>query len=161
MCHYAVQALASHGLAAQLIDLAALEIHLYPHSENQPAVQAALAQFNGAHGWVLAAPIYNYGASGILLNFLHYALDSDLGRWKPFVLLASMGGQRSALASDHVARTLIYEVNAVQVGPAINNYGDTGVNRSTGEMSPDLRQRMDAQLAVLARYVQTRAAMAG
>lgn len=159
MCRYTVQALTEQGLDAQLIDLAALALHSYPHSENDLTVRAALEQFNAAHGWVLAAPIYNFGASGVLLNFLHYALDSDFGRWKPFVLLASMGGQRSALALDHVARTLIYEVNAVQVGAAINNYGDTGVNRATGEMAPDLRQRLDTQLAVFARYVQARATM--
>ena len=106
---------------------------------------------------MLAVPIYNFGASGVLLNFLHYALDSDFGRWKPFVLLSSMGGQRSALALDHVARTLVYEVSAVQVGPTLSNIGDSGVNRVTGEMALELQQRMDAQLEVLSRYVQTRA----
>lgn len=158
MCRYAVEALSAQGLAAHLIDLAELELHAYPRSENQPAVQTALKQFNAAQGWVLAAPVYNFGASGVLLNFLHYALDSDWGRWKPFVLLASMGGQRSAMALDHLARTLIYEVSAVQVGPPLNNYGDTGVNRATGEMTAELRQRMDTQLAMLARYVHTRTA---
>lgn len=160
MARYAVEALGAHGVEARLLDLAPLDIGVYPTSKEAPDLLAATELFNRAHGWVLASPIYNFGASGVLLNFLHYALDSDFGRWKPFVLMASMGGQRSALALDHVARTLVYEVSAVQVGATINNIGDTGVDRATGEMSLELRQRMDAHLAVLSRYVQTRAEMA-
>jgi NAD(P)H-dependent FMN reductase len=161
MARYAVESLAGQGVDAQLLDLAQIEIGPYPASEQAPALRAATEQFNAAHGWVLAVPIYNFGASGVLLNFLHYALDSDFGRWKPFMLMSSMGGQRSALALDHVARTLVYEVSAVQVGPTLSNIGDIGVNRSTGEMALELQQRMDAQLAVLSHYVRTRAAMAG
>jgi len=154
MARYAVESLATQGVHAELLDLAQIEIGLYPASSHQPALQEATAQFNAAHGWVLAAPIYNFGASGALLNFLHYALDSDFGRWKPFVLMSSMGGQRSALALDHVARTLVYEVNGVQVGSTISNIGDTGVNRTTGEMTLELQQRIDAHLAVLSHYVR-------
>ena len=73
--------------------------------------------------------------------------------------MASMGGPRSALALDHVARTLVYEVSAVQVGSTINNVGDTGVNSATGEVAQEMRQRMDTQLAVLAHYVRARAAL--
>lgn len=157
MARYAVEALAARQLDAQLIDLAQIEMAAYPASSNSPSLTAATALFNRASGWVLAVPIYNFGASGVILNFLHYALDSDFGRWKPFVLLSSMGGQRSALALDHVARTLVYEVSAVQVGPTLSNIGDSGVNRATGEIALELQQRLDAQLAVLNRYVQTRA----
>lgn len=160
MAHYAVESLAAHAINAQLLDLAQVEIGSYPASAKTPGLLEATTLFNAAHGWILAVPIYNFGASGVLLNFLHYALDSNLGRWKPFVLMSSMGGQRSALALDHVARTLVYEVSAVQVGPTISNIGDTGVNRATGEMAQELRQRMDVQLAVLSRYVRTRAEMA-
>ncbi len=148
MTNYAVDALIKTGAHAMLIDLAQLDIHSYPKSEENPAAKEAFAQFNTAHAWVLASPTYNFGASGVLLNFLHYALDNDFGRWKPFVLLASMGGQRSALALDHLARTLVYEVSAVQVGPTIGNIGDTGVDKKTGEIMPDLRQRMDTQLGI-------------
>lgn len=58
-----------------------------------------------------------------------------------------------------MARTLVYEVGGVQVGPTISNIGDTGVNRTTGEMALELRQRMDAHLAVFSHYVRTRAEM--
>lgn len=161
MANYAVESLARFGANAQLLDLAQLEIDSYPKSEEQPAAKEAFAQFNTAQAWVLASPLYNFGASGVLLNFLHYTLSSDFGRWKPFVLLASMGGQRSALALDHLARTLVYEVSAVQVGPTISNIGDTGVNKKTGEVMPDLQQRMDMQLEVLVHYAQARLAMDG
>lgn len=161
MARYAVQSLVAQDIDARLLDLAQLEIGSYPASAQDPGLLAATEQFNAAHGWVLAAPIYNFGASAVLLNFLHYALSSDFGRWKPFVLLSSMAGQRSALALDHIARTLVYEVSAVQVGSTINNFGDTGVNRATGEMALELQQRMDVQLAVLGRYVRTRAEMTG
>lgn len=159
MARYAVESLVGYGVDAQLLDLAQMGLGLYPAAEQAVDLLAATKQFNAAHGWVLAAPVYNFGASGALLNFLHYALDSDFGRWKPFVLMSSMAGPRSALALDHVARTLVYEVNGVQVGPTINNIGDTGVNRATGEMAQELRQRMDTQLAVLSHYVQARAAL--
>jgi NAD(P)H-dependent FMN reductase len=160
MSRYAVEALGRQGIDAQLLDLAQLDIGLYPASEQAAPLLAATKQFNAAHGWVLAAPVYNFGASGALLNFLHYALDSDFGRWKPFVLMSSMAGPRSGLALDHVARTMVYEVSGVQVGPTINNIGDAGVNRATGEMAQELQQRMDAQLAVLSHYVRARAALA-
>jgi len=160
MARYAIASLAAHTIDAQLIDLSQIEIGAYPASRSTPTLLDATTLFNAAHGWVLAVPIYNFGASGVLLNFLHYALNSDFGRWKPFVLMSSMGGQRSALALDHVARTLVYEVNAVQVGPTISNIGDTGVNRATGEMAQDLQQRIDAHLAVFSHYVRTRAEMA-
>ena len=156
MSTYAVESLSRLGYDAALLDLAKCEVLPYPQSRDSAALKEATAQFNAAHGWVLAAPVYNFGASGVLLNFLHYALDSDFGRWKPFVLMSSMGGQRSAMALDHVARTMVYEVSAVQVGSTINNFGDTGANRDTGEMSADLRQRMDTQLEVLGRFVQAR-----
>ena len=159
MARYAVQSLIANQIDAQLLDLAQIEMGSYGGAAHHLSLSQATQQFNAAHGWVLATPIYNFGASGVLLNFLHYALDSSFGRWKPFVLLSSMGGQRSALALDHVARTLVYEVSAVQVGSTLSNIGDTGVNRSTGEMAQELRQRMDDHLAVLSRYVQTRAEM--
>lgn len=159
MAKYAVGSLARFGADAHLLDLAQLEIHPYPRSEEQPVAKEAFLQFNAAHAWVLASPLYNFGASGVLLNFLHYALDSDFGRWKPFVLMASMGGQRSALGLDHLARMLVYEVSAVQVGPTISNIGDTGVNRQTGEIMPDLIQRMDTQFEVLVHYAHARLAM--
>jgi NAD(P)H-dependent FMN reductase len=161
MARYAVESLAGQGISAQLLDLAQVDVAPYPAASNAPTLLAATTQFNAAHGWVLAAPVYNFGASGVLLNFLHYALDSDFGRWKPFVLMSSMGGQRSALALDHVARTLVYEVSAVQVGSTINNFGDTGVNRATGEIALELRQRMDSQLAVFGHYARARAVLVG
>ncbi len=159
MARYASEVLTTQGIDTHLIDLAQIEMGAYPTSSNAPGLLAATELFNRADGWVLAVPIYNFGASGLLLNFLHYALDSNFGRWKPFVLLSSMGGQRSALALDHVARTLVYEVSAVQVGPTISNIGDSGVNRVTGEMALELQQRLAAHLVVLSRYVQTRAEM--
>lgn len=159
MARYAVQSLAANGVDARLLDLAQFEIAAYPHSSETPGLRDAAAQFNSAHGWVLASPVYNFGASGVLLNFLHYALDNSLGRWKPFMLMSSMSGQRSAMALDHLARTLIYEVSAVQVGPTLSNIGDTGASRITGEISEELRQRIDAQLAVLRHYAQARSVM--
>jgi NAD(P)H-dependent FMN reductase len=157
MARYAAASLAAQAIETQLLDLAQVEIAPYPLSANSPDLLAATTLFNAAQGWVLAVPVYNFGASGVLLNFLHYALNSGFGRWKPFVLLSSMGGQRSALALDHVARTLVYEVSAVQVGPTLSNIGDTGVNRATGEMAAEFRQRMDVHLAVFSRFVRTRA----
>ena len=116
MAHYAIETLTRSGCEVSLLDLAQVETLSYPQSKGNEALKAAVEQFNAAHGWVLASPVYNFGASGVLLNFLHYALDSDFGRWKPFVLMSSMSGQRSAMALDHVARTMVYEVMDTQLG---------------------------------------------
>ena len=94
--------------------------------------------------------------SGVMLNFLHYALDSDHGRFKPFVIIETMAGLRSAMANDHLARTMTYEVSAVQVGPAVYAVGDTGVNRLTGEIAPDVRDRIEKAMAALAHFARAR-----
>jgi NAD(P)H-dependent FMN reductase len=159
MCAHAMQSLAAHNVQATLIDLAQHNILPYPRSKDDPAQQAASAAFNAAHAWVIATPVYNFGASGALLDFLHYALDNDLGRWKPFVLMAAQAGQRSTMSIDHIGRTLHYEVSAVQVGSCIMAVGDAAVNRATGVVADDLKQRIDTQLGVLVHYAHARAAL--
>ncbi len=160
MAKFCLEALSTLGVEASLLDLAALEVRAYPRSEKDPAVEAACADFNAADGWVLAAPIYNFGASGALLDFLHYALDNDLGRWKPFVLLAAQAGNRSTMALDHVARTLTYEVSAVQIGACITAVGDNSVHRGTGVIADELQTRMINQMRVLAHFAAARTQLA-
>jgi NAD(P)H-dependent FMN reductase len=152
MSRGAAEILREAGAETSFINLAELNVLPYPRSNDDAAVRDACARFNAADGWVIATPVYNFGASGGLLDFLHIALDSDLGKWKPFVLLSSLGGVRSSLSLDHLARTLVYEVSAVQVGPALLCFNDTEVNPVTGALSAELAGRMRTQLGVLVKY---------
>jgi FMN reductase len=158
LLQHAGSILAGFDATVTTIDLRALDPLTYPQSQSDTAMVTALTHFNSADAWVLASPVYNFGATGALLNFLHYALDSDFGKWKPFVLLASLGGTRSAMSLDHLARTLVLEVNAIQVGPPINAYAETDMNKSTGKASAELDTRMREQLAVLMAMAQARRA---
>ena len=156
---YAGNFLKSIGCEVQTVDLSSMAVAPYPASENDPETLNAVNLFNSAHGWVLASPVYNFGMSGVLLNFLHYALDSDRERFKPFVIIETLGGLRSALSSDHLARTMVYEVNAVQVGPAVHAVGDAGINRATGVISPEVMHRIEKSMAALAHYSRARASV--
>lgn len=144
------------GCTVDVIDLSTLDLQLYPRSEDDPKVLDACGRFDRADGLVLGTPIYNFGVSGALLSFLHYAMTTATGeRWKPFCVLASMAGTRSAMAADAVVRSVTYERSAVAVGPPIIVSGD-GVDRATGVVSDELRQRIQSQLRVLAQYAAAR-----
>ncbi len=135
-----------------LIDLQDLTIPPYPHGYGDEALADLTKRFNAADGWVLAVPVYNWGPSGVLLNFLHYALnDQPEQRYRPFVLLGGAGGQRSFLALDGVARTLIHEVSAVQVGPPILAAGDEA-DTERSHLHPDLQRRIERAVSALRRF---------
>ena len=93
------------------------------------------------------------------MNFLHYALDSDLGRFKPFVIIETLAGLRGAMANDHLARTMTYEVSGMQVGAAVHSVGDAGINRATGEIAQDVRERIEKSMNALSHFAQARVAM--
>jgi NAD(P)H-dependent FMN reductase len=142
------------GCEVDFIDLSSLEdLPPYPRGENDAALNALCERFNVAQGWVLATPIYNFGVNGALTTFLHYALSgADDNRWKPFCILASMGGLRGALSADSLMRSVMLERNAVAVGPVIVGLGDANLNRKTGEVSQDMRERIHQQMHALAHY---------
>ena len=156
---YAGEHLAKLGCVTDFLDLAQHTVLPYPGSESDPSTLDAVTRFNASHAWVLASPVYNFGMSGVLLNFLHYALDSDFGRFKPFVIVESLSGLRGTLANDHLARTMTYEVSAVQVGPAVHAVGDAGINRATGEIAQDVRERIEKAMTALAHFARARVVM--
>jgi len=146
------EVLDKNGCVVDFIDLNNLELLPYPRSEQNQEIKNACNKFNNADGWVLASPVYNFGASGTLLTFLHYALAIDSGaQWKPFCIVASMNSMSSRLATDHLARSLMLERNAVAVGPTIISAGE-----NIKEMSVSLRTRIEKQMKVLAHFVEAR-----
>ena len=164
---YAQECLLSYAVRVDFIDLQVYNIHHYPHSETDPELKTLIERFDAADAWVLAVPIYNWGASGALINFLHYALnDEPLRRFRPFVLLGGAGGQRSYLALDGLARMLIHEIYAVQVGPAILAAGNL-VDRATDTIAPELQTRIQISMEALVRFaaasalLRTKAAVEG
>ncbi|HMN29195.1 MAG TPA: NAD(P)H-dependent oxidoreductase, partial [Caldilineaceae bacterium] len=115
---YAGECLLAHGVKVEWIDLRNHTVLAYPQSENDPEMIQLVQQFSAADGWVLATPVYNWGPSGVLTNFLHYVLsDEREHRYCPFLILGGAGGLRSYLALDSLGRTLLNEIWAVQGGP--------------------------------------------
>jgi NAD(P)H-dependent FMN reductase len=152
---YCEQKLQELGCETDFIDLAEVPLPPYPQGAEDKTLQSACDRFNAGEGLLVATPTYNFGASGTLLTFLHYALGSDAGkRWRPFCVLASMSGLRSALAVDYVTRTLIMERQSVAVGPPLVGIGDASMNAVTGELSADMRNRVDSQLRALVHYTE-------
>jgi NAD(P)H-dependent FMN reductase len=148
------ESLRALGCEVDFIDLSTLnDLPPYPRGEHGAALNALCERFNAAQGWVLATPIYNFGVNGALTTFLHYALSgADDERWKPFCILASMGGLRGAISADSLMRSIMLERNAVAVGPVIVGLGDANLNRKTGEVSQDMRERIDRQMHALLHY---------
>lgn len=153
MCQSAAQFLAVADVDVDIIDLAHHHLLPYPRSENDDFLKELVQRFNAADGWVLATPIYNFGISGTMRDFLHYALDSDLPRYKPFVVLAAAGGPRSYMAANDLALSMIYEVFAIQVGPPVVAIKDAVIAR-TNTMDDDIRGRMERALAHLMGIVK-------
>jgi FMN reductase len=124
----------------------------YPRSKADPELETLIERFNTADGWVLAAPVYNWAVSGVLMNFLHYALDDDPHhRLRPFVIVGGAGGVKSHLALDGLARTMVYEISAIQVGPPLLAAGNLA-DRATGVLEPDLQQRIEQLMEALVHF---------
>jgi NAD(P)H-dependent FMN reductase len=147
---YAYDYLMTHHLSVDLIDMRDYPVQPYPHSKGVTELDTMVERFDKADGWVMGAPVYNWNTSGVLLNFLHYALSSRQRRYRPFVLVAGAGGMRAHLALDGLARTMVYEIAAVQVGPAILAAG-AEADRETAYLDPALQDRLKLAMDAL-RY---------
>jgi NAD(P)H-dependent FMN reductase len=153
MARHAHSILAKRGdIDAQFMDLADIEIGIYPRSENDPSVNLLAEQFERSDGFVLATPVYNWHAGANLENFLHYALNPAEGRrYRPFVILGGAGSARSQLALDGLARTMLAEIHGLQVGPPIiGSAADT--DSTTREFSEELKSRIAGAIDVLAEH---------
>lgn len=149
---YAQEYLAANGATVDLIHLKDHAIQTYPGSNNDPELDTLVERFNAADAWILAVPVYNWGPSGVLTNFLHYALsDKPERRYRPFIILGGAGGQKSFLSLDGLARTMTYEVNAVEVGPAILAAGDEA-DRDRAWLHPDVKRRIERAVSALAKF---------
>ncbi|MBV7339908.1 NAD(P)H-dependent oxidoreductase [Chloroflexi bacterium TSY] len=147
--------LVADGAMADLIHLKERNIQTYPGSNNDPELDLLVERFNAADGWVFAVPVYNWGPSGVLTNFLHYGLrDTPERRYRPFVILGGAGGQKSFLSLDGLARTLTYEINAVEVGSAILAAGDEA-DPERAWLHPDVKRRIERSMAALTKFAKT------
>src|SRR4051794_22427883 len=73
---HALTFLREHSIEAELIDLRRTPFPMYnPEAAGDSRRDILLRVFNEADAWVLAGPVYNWGSSSHLTNFLHYALD--------------------------------------------------------------------------------------
>lgn len=150
--HHARTTLQTAPVIVDLIDLHEYPLPTYPHAEGGAELAALIRRFNAANGWVLAVLVYNWGASAVLTNFLHYALDDNpVRRHRPFVLLGGASGLRSHLALDGLARTLTYEICAVQVGPPVLAAGDLA-DPQNGVLDPDLQERIERAMQALVAF---------
>lgn len=142
------------GLEVDFLDLRELELPPYPRGADDLKLQDFCARFNACHGWVFATPTYNFGPSGTMLTFLHYALDTDAGeRYRPFTVVMSLAGLRSAMAGDSLARTIIHERGSIQVGPAILITG-ADVEGESGAIVDHAARRISGSMRALAHFVE-------
>lgn len=156
---YAQECLVAHNVTVDLIHLKDYEILTYPHSKDDPTLKDLVQRFRAATAWVLAVPVYNWGPSGVLTNFLHYALSDDpQRRFRPFVILGGAGGQKSFMALDSLAQTMVYEISAVQVGPVVLAAGDQA-DRDTGVLHSDVKRRIERSMEALCYYAAAATAL--
>jgi NAD(P)H-dependent FMN reductase len=157
--HHAKVVLQTQPVAMDFIDLKEYALPTYPHAEGEAALAELIRRFNTADGWVLAVPVHNWGASAVLTNFLHYALDDDQARrYRPFVILGGAGGLRSHLALDGLARTMTYEISAVQVGPPVLAAGDLA-DPQNGVLDQELQRRIERAMQALVAFAEAGVAL--
>ncbi|RYG35641.1 hypothetical protein EON81_12090 [bacterium] len=146
------EAIRAVGGMADFLDLAEIDLLPYPRGGEDPGLLAMVERFNSADGWVVATPTYNFGPSGTLLTFLHYALGNDRGaKWRPFTILTSLAGLRTAMSTDGLARTILHERAAVQVGPSLLMTA-ADLDTDSGAVASFFQDRIDDQMAALVTY---------
>ena len=101
-----------------------------------------------ADAMVLSTPIFNYGPSGKVLQFLHRTLDKENQEFKPYTLLSGAGSPRSALALGGLANQLDTEIKGIGIGGGVQVAGDE-FNVETGEMDPGIISRANENAAKL------------
>jgi len=93
-----------------------------------------------ADAMVISTPIFNYGPSGKVLQFLHRTLDKENQQYKPYSLLSGAGSQRSAMALGGLANQLDTEIKGIGIGSGVQLAGDE-FNTETGEIDPGVVAR--------------------
>jgi NAD(P)H-dependent FMN reductase len=144
------------GATVAAIDLLKDPVDPYPGRETDAHRTILVGRFREADGVVLAAPVYNWGPSSHLLNFLHYALEGEGRRYRPFLLIAGAGGVRSHLAFDGLGRTVVHEEHAVLVGPPVLVAGDDA-DIEAERLTPELEERLRTVSRVLVTFSRTSA----
>ncbi len=147
---YAEESLKAANVNVDFIDLADYDILTYPKSNDDATLKTLVERFNAADGWVLAVPVYNWGPSGTLLNFLHYTLGG-VQRYRPFIIIGAAGGMRATLALDGLARTMVYEISAVQVGPALLGTAKE-IDRDAGLVQTEMQKRIQRATHALQHF---------
>tara|TARA_Y100000592_G_scaffold19371_2_gene29752 strand:- start:69272 stop:71200 length:1929 start_codon:yes stop_codon:yes gene_type:complete len=101
-----------------------------------------------ADAMVVSTPIFNYGPSGRVLQFLHRTLDKENQQFKPYTLLSGAGSPRSALALGGLANQLDTEIKGIGIGGGVQVAGDE-FDVETGEMDPGIISRANENAAKL------------
>jgi len=107
-----------------------------------------LNRFAGADAYVVASPIYNWGPSGKVKQFLDLAADSDTMTGKPYSLLSGAGSPRSALAMGGLANQLDMELKGIGIGAGVQVAGKE-YNKLTGNINSDVTARAKANADTL------------
>ncbi|MCX6378427.1 MAG: NAD(P)H-dependent oxidoreductase [Armatimonadetes bacterium] len=118
-------------ITVDYIDLQETPIDLYPGQTEDAQRSDLIRRFNSVDGWIIAGAVYNGGASAHIINFLHFALDSDkTPHGRPFFLIVSAGGNSSLFAFDELGARIRREVKAVEVGAAVLVTKDVPANEA-------------------------------
>jgi NAD(P)H-dependent FMN reductase len=107
-----------------------------------------LDRFAGADAYVVASPIYNWGPSGKVKQFMDLAMDSDTMTGKPYSLLSGAGSPRSALAMGGLANQLDMELKGIGIGAGVQVAGKE-YNKLTGNVNSAVTARAKANADTL------------
>ena len=145
--------LVGERLAASGIDASLLDVRTLPAEDlllakfDSPAIVAALAQVEAAHGIVIATPVYKAAYSGLLKTFLDVLPQFGL-REKVVLPLATGGSIAHVLAIDYALRPVLSSLDPLHVVPGLFVLDKQLVVKEDGslELDAELSSKLDATI---------------
>jgi FMN reductase len=111
LASFVSQRLADQGFAINLIHLRSLPAEALLHARfDDPAIKEATAQIEGAHGVVVASPVYKAAYSGLLKSFIDLLPQFAL-RGKVVLPLLTGGTTAHVLALDYALRPVLQSLD--------------------------------------------------
>lgn len=141
-------ALVSRGADVDFIDMREMGDMPDVITGDDSAIDPYLDRLANADSYVIASPVYNWGPSGRVMNFLDHAIDSETMSGKPYSLLSGAGSPRSALAMGNLANRLDMELKGIGIGAGVQAAGDD-YDPETGTLKQDIIDRASSNASRL------------
>jgi NAD(P)H-dependent FMN reductase len=141
----------SAGGHSQFIDLALTPLPMYHGGELTTEQAEIVNSINQAEAYVFCVGVYNAGVNASAHNLMHWMLDSSSPKHKPFFLGVSAGSMSSLFSTEAFSRSLMHEINAVQVVPPCFVTEDSELTGDTG-LSSSIAPRIERAVRVLLAF---------